>query len=603
MTQMPSTSSTSTPLPNEEPPLPVGNLTAEVLAGLRARAEGDLYFFAKGVLGLDKLTPRIHRPLCRLLELAYVALRGKPFDECGLLAPWSEYVSVLRDALRRQNVPREEWSRRIAHTKMHGIQYLAILIPRGWFKTTLASIAFPLWCGVKHTQLRFLLAQNTFSNACAKGRALAQHVEGGELLRALFPEVLPDSKCRWSDEGRTLRRSAAWAESTFEFAGTQTQVTSRHFDVVIEDDTVAPAKDKLSEDNVLPSQVDVAQAIGWHRLVSPLQNDPKTFVNVVVGTRWFELDLLRWVMDNEKHFFVYRRACREDGRGESATEGAVTFPERFGAEELERLAVSCGPYLFSCLYMNNPMSSSEMLFRADQFHYYDEPPPLARLMTFTTVDLANDPADCKGPPDYNVVLTCGKHLTTGEVFVLDYFRKRCAPSEVIEAIIYHVRTYKSIAVGIETTGYQRSIKPWLRERQRQTKTYFAVTDLSHTTKSKVRRIQGLQPYVASGQLAVAPWMGVLVSELCMCTPTASLGVNDDVADALASQVEMWRVTPSVEEARVRDHAPDVSSYEYLEMEMERARAAYREKEAAKVGPMNVPIGWGAMVEYRVFDGN
>jgi len=592
-------SSPSESCPSGEAPSAVATpagLTADTLAALRARALGDLYFFCKGVLGLDKMDPEIHRPLCRLLELCAVALSKRPFPEAGLTTPWPQFAAVLRDTFRRRGIARERWPELLRRAYTRGISKLALLLPRGWFKTTLTSIAFPCWLGVRDPNVRCLLAQNTFTNAASKGRALGQTFDGGELLRALFPAVLPGKHSRWSDEGRCLARSAAWAESTYEFAGAGTQVTSRHYDLIIEDDTVAPAKDDLSADNVLPSKEAVDQAIGWHRLVQPLLVDLSSSVSIVVGTRWWELDLLRWVMDNEPSFLVYQRGCRENDAGVPDPQGHLTWAARFDTEVLQNLEHSLGPYLFSCLYYNLPMSSSDMLYRLEQFKYYDMHPQLHDLLTFTTVDLANDPADCKGPPDYNVVLTCGKHRSTGDIYVLNYFRARCGLTEVIDAIFKHVEMYHPLTVGIETQGYQKAMLPWVRQRQRDTRTYFHVTPLTHNVRSKSRRVQGLDPWISFGRLYLAPWMTVLTSELCMFTPRESLGTNDDVADALSMQAELWRVTAA--EAEQKRVAPlDRGTFDYYLAEAE------RERPHDDVGPLGVPFAWGQAVSRRIYVSN
>ena len=560
------------------------SLSPETLRDLKERAKGDLFFFAKGVLGFDRLHPRIHKPLCRLLELY------GGYNE-SLAHPWAVYRKVLYETFRRAGVPEEEWEKRALRVYHQGTQFLMILMPRGWYKTTLVSISYPIWRGVRDSNVRVLLTQNTSTNAKSKGNALASAIMGNDLFKALFPEVLPGPTEKWSEDGRTLKRPKAFAESTYEFAGTRTQVTSRHFNVIIEDDTVAPDKDDLGENSILPSKADVTQAIGWHRLVPPLLDEIRADQSVIAGTRWFVLDLLAWVMANEKQYVVYQWAVREDKDGKPDSKGELTWPERFDSHLLSNLAASLGPYLYSCLYMNTPVQSDDMLFRPEWVRYYDVEP--SRLMTFTTVDFGNDPTDTKGAPDFNVILTCGKDMQEGKVFVLDYSRERCSPSRTIELIFGHVRKWHPVTVGMESVAFQKSMAFWLRQHMVTHNEYFSVTQLAHNKKSKAARIRGLQPAMSSGTLYFRAGQQALINEL-MVYP---LGTNDDLADALAMQLELWRVTPSSREKAVASEGGPCDFDTMIA-----AATAQQKKVDRERGLRGPPPAWGGSVPILVFEG-
>jgi predicted phage terminase large subunit-like protein len=478
-------------------------LTPDELDSIREQAKSDLFFFAKGILGFDKLTPNIHLPLCLELE---------------------QYETQHR---------------------------LEITLPRGWFKTTVVSKAYPVWRAIRDPNVRILLAQNTFTNAESKLKTIDDIFNINPLFRMLFPELLPDTKCQWTSASKTVRRTkSSGDEGTFEAAGTRTQVTSRHYDCIIEDDTVAPDQDDLGEQNLCPTKDDIAQAIGWHRLVPPLLVHPMESQNIVVGTRWFEKDLISWIHENEHSYFkFYERAVRETG-GIPNENGEYTFPERFGEAVCDHLKVSMGPYLFSCLYMNKPMRSEDMVFHPEWFEYYET--ESKQLVTYTTVDPAGDPEDSKGEPDFNVVMTCGKDLSRGTIFVLDYKREKCSPGRLIDMIFEQVRRWNPVKVGVESVAYQKSLCYWIRERQKQEDKFFLVDTIVNNRKSKNARIMGLQPLVQSRTLVFRRWMTSLVNELL----SFPLGKNDDLADALAMQLNLWAMTRSRSEAKKQMIAND-----------------------------------------------
>lgn len=480
---------------------------------LREKSRNDLYFFAKGVLGFDWLVPHIHMPICHLLE----------------------------DPKNTR---------------------LTIVLPRSWLKSTLCSIAYPIWAAVRDPDIRILIVQNSHANACKKLAVIRGKFETCALFRALFPELLPDKTCVWTNDALCIPRKTQSAESTFEAAGTKTKVVSRHYNKIIEDDTVSPDLDDMTEGALLPSKSDVDQAIGWHRQALPLLVNALTDQILIVGTRWFEKDLISWNHENEKSYKRYIRAVRETN-GIADEEGDCTYPERFPKSILEELAAALGPYLYSCLYMNKPLRSSDMVFQLEWFEkcYYETPP--RDIVCYTTVDLAGDPEESKGDPDWNVVMTTGKDLRSGRVYVLDFFRARCNPGDLIHALFEHVRRFHPVRVGIESIAYQKSLMYWVRERMRADNLYFMVEPITHGKRSKNTRIQGLQPLVADARLMFRRHHRALVSELT----AFPLAAYDDLSDALSMQLPMWALTRSKAEDRKTDPSKDIFSLDHALKEL------------------------------------
>lgn len=480
-------------------------LSKSDIADLRRKGQESLYFFAKGILGFDRLVPEVHRQVC---------------DE-------------LQDY------------RNHSQTK--------VTLPRGWYKTTICSCAYPLWRAIedlpKSANVRVLVAQNTYKNACKKLAKISALVKGNALFRALYPEVLPDNKCRWSQDALCLNRPGAYDEATFEAAGTGTQVTSRHYNLIIEDDTVAPEIDDLGIENVAPGPEEIAKAIGWHRLTLPLLDDISTSQNLVVGTRWAELDLLSWIEDNEDYHSL-TRAALEDESGQPDYNGKVVW-SRFDRDTLKKLEKALGGYMFFSLYLNSPLKSADQSFKPEWWRTYLTEPQ--GLICYITIDLAGDPATLKGDkPDYNVVMTCGKDMDSGNVYVLDYFRKRCSPGEVIDALFRQVGMWHPVKVGLEAVAYQGSLEYFIKERMKKQSLWFSVEGITHGKRSKFQRILGLQPMMEAGTLFFREWMRDLRTEL-MAYPR---GANDDLPDTLSMQLRFWAMTRSKKELRERDMVND-----------------------------------------------
>jgi predicted phage terminase large subunit-like protein len=252
---------------------------------------------------------------------------------------------------------------------------------------------------------------------------------------------------------------------------------------------------------------------------------------------------------NEPQYECIERSCREDKDGVSDPRGVVTYPERFDEDVLAEYEATLGPYFFSTLMLNRPVGIGDMLFRADWFPEYEELPPRQSFHVFTTIDPATDPelsTSRADDLDYSVVMTCGKDMVTGDIYVIDYFRERCNPGDMAAAVFEHVLTYRPIVVGYEDVAYQKSLDYWLKELMRQRGQFFVLEPIKRgTRKSKETHILGLQPIAAAGVLHVRPWMTALITEFL----SFPRGAHDDLIDALSMQTQLWRRTRAKREGQ------------------------------------------------------
>lgn len=440
----------------------------------------SFYFFAKAILGFSLLERRIHLPICQVLE---------------------------------------------QHSRNNRV---LVELPRDWFKSTLVTVAYPMWRWIKNAEIRCLIVLNTFTNACGKLLMISDLVRKRALFRACYPDVLPDSTCIWKAEKLCGKRRGSYHEGTFEAAGAGTQVTSRHYDIIIEDDTVAPEKDNLKGQIMQPTRQQVEKAIGWHRLAAPLLMHPLQSQIIVVGTRWLEGDLIDWILKNEPSYKYIRRAAREDKNGNPSPVGDCVWPERFGDAVLDALQRSLGTYMFSTLFLGNPIPETAQLFRKSWISYYD-PGSLPKQMLFlTVVDAAGGESDGAAAPNKSVVLTVGIDQETGYAYVCRYDAGTYNPGEHISKIFEHNRMFSPIKVMIEVNAYQKTLAWWTKARMRETGEYFLVEPVQNI-RSKEERVRGLQPFFAGGFILIRPDMVELETELL----TFPRGQTDDIVDALS----------------------------------------------------------------------
>ncbi len=452
-------------------------LDEDTIETLRKRGRESLFFFARGILGFSDFTSHIHKPIC--------------------------------DALQ------DEDNRRIV-----------IILPRDWFKSSIGSIAYPIWRAINNPDVRILVVQNSMSNARKKLQSIKQMIEKNKLLRALYPHLIPGKKSVWTAECLTVQREGAFPEGTFEAAGTGTAVTSRHYDMIIEDDTISPQKDEMTGVIQQPTGLEIEKAIGFHRLVHPLLLHPQKSKIVVIGTRWCQRDLLSWITENSPDYLVLSRSARENGE--------VVW-DRYNESVLKELEVNMGPYMFSTLFLNEPLSGINCVFNREWYRYYQTMEHNLDLVYCTSVDPASAKKEESSDPDYTVVLTTAISRKTNDIYIIHYSRGRMNPGEQVDAIFNHYRAYKPLVVKVEAIAYQRTLVYWVRKRQEKLNMIFYIEPIKGMIGSKVDRIRALQPYFAAGKISFKTDMIDLEREL-LAFPN---GAHDDIIDALSMQLSFW----------------------------------------------------------------
>lgn len=140
----------------------------------------DFYFFARGIIGKDYMTPELHEPLCRFLQL----------------------MEILRKI---------------------------IVLPRSFLKSTLGCIVLPIWLSLHNPDIRILIVCNIIENAMNHLRQIKSIFETNDVFRSLYPWIIPNiRKVMWSDHSVEVKRTMGWGEATFNAAGLGTNIVSTH---------------------------------------------------------------------------------------------------------------------------------------------------------------------------------------------------------------------------------------------------------------------------------------------------------------------------------------------------------------------------------------
>ena len=437
----------------------------------------------------------------------------------------------------------EEFHGGLCKFMQHSKKDKLVVLPRTFLKTTIAAAYYALWRAVRmailyKTYIRVLITSNTTPNAQKTVRTIRDIVENNEMFHLFFPDMVPNfSKVRWSDSCACLTRPVDYPEGTFESAGIGTNIIRRHFNLIIEDDTVAPKKDELTGEEAMPSKDDIEKAVGFHKLTIPLLINEED-ERVVIGTRWASYDLINYVMENEK-FDTFNRKCRKK-------DGSPTY-KKFSRERLDNIKAGMGLYMFSMLYENNPLAKEFMAFNPDWFRYYEDSEMPEEESGLVTLDPA-DPPTGKKSQDYSAIVSV-KHTKKG-LFVRRYRRKRVSDKQMIDETFEVADLDNCRKIRMETNRYAHLAAAFREEMKKRDK-YYSIEEVKAKGNKEARIKNRLSPLFENGVIWIKRGMRELEEELT----TFPYGKHDDLIDALAWQVGDRTATEYEREQKKRPPLP------------------------------------------------
>lgn len=289
----------------------------------RQLCQRSLYYLCKEVLGYHDLTPHIHGDFCFFLT----------------------------------------------HPKFG--RFRQATLPRSWFKTWVGTIGKSIWLTLpdeeglysdiypyKGPDVRILIASNVIDNAAKMVHKVKAEWENNERLKAAFPDLLPDyNKTRWSDHAAEVRRSIKATEATYTAVGVGGSVISQHFDHLLEDDLIYAKKDDFTGQELMPTQEDIDNAIGWHKLAFSLLSDPGRGAIDNIGTRWAPQDLVHYIRTQEKQYQCFEISA------EDAKTGEPVWPQRYSAEVLSQIRATQGHRIYECFPAEAPVLMADWVYK------------------------------------------------------------------------------------------------------------------------------------------------------------------------------------------------------------------------------------------------
>ena len=507
------------------PALPTSSVADEVYETTRRRAQQSLYFFTTAILGWNKVQQVPHLELCNFIQST------EP---------------------RRRKV---------------------VLIPRDCYKSTIGSKSFPLWIliqdswnGLPGREHRILLSSFSAENARKQVKSIRQQCERNDLLRWLFPEIIPDfGRTTWTDSNLLFPRSGSYGEDTIEAAGVDTHIVSRHYTVQIKDDL---EDQKSAESPTVRERVKT-----YYKACEALFVDEREAYDLLIGTRWGIDDVYADIRKNEGDTYDFivrplhwtRDELLQDWKESRENEEPPTygmdvdtwapesnktyffFPNLFPEESCKRIRAKQGAWMYSMLYLNNPKDPSLAEFKERDFRWFNydtegnlkiendegnvEIIPFDSLKRILHWDPALGAKDAKRAcRNAQVVLAQDKF---GRLFLLEAWAEVKDPTLLLTRFIGFHQRYRPAIASIEDAGFQRILKFPLYYKMRELNHTFAVHD-TPPIGDKDARIRSLIPYVEAHDFFVRRGLRDFMEE-AKGFPIALL---KDLLDATAAAVSL-----------------------------------------------------------------
>jgi hypothetical protein len=475
-------------------------LTPQNVADLRALGEIDSFFFAKTILGYDQVREETHTELCAFLD--------------------------LDPSVRK-----------------------LVLMPRGHLKSTICTISRSLQHACRNPHhYRCLIANENATKAEAFLHEIKQHWLKNELLRQLYPELVPTKLqgpgSDWSMTMASVNRNAVYKESTWTTVGAGGSGVGLHFNHIIPDDIVG------EQHKQSPAEMNKVKI--WNRSIEELLDHQDKDEICWVGTRKTPddvyADMQEWLMD----LAVFVREPIEDGR--------PIFPLKFSMQRLMHI-MEHRPEEWAHDFMNNPVgkggvdwgkgSVQEFWWTGDgrgvEFRAKGE----LRRWTFGELDIVVtvDPNSGKPlAPDKAAVIVHGVS-PDDEIFVLEARSGRPSPDGLIDWTFEAAKRWRPRVIGIEDAGQQNTLQ-YFEKHCIEQDTHFRVEPLKHkNTEKEVRTRNALDTPIKRRKLYLMRTQLELRMQIEMF-PQLSTHKKDEI-DCLSYGPEIYRKGVRLEDTERR----------------------------------------------------
>ena len=402
-------------------------------------------------------------------------------------------------------------------------QNLVIAAPRGFAKSTVVSIVYPIWLGITAKKKNILIVSASEKLASEILRKIKTEFELNEKLKQTFGDLRTD---KWSETHIILKSGV-----TIIARGAQAQIRGFHPDCLIADD--------IESDEEVESEEQRKKLKSW-LLKACLNTLLPGSQFIMVGNIIHPLSLLNDLLSSDQGWTKRRFKAYVDSMQEP---GYELWPVERSHEWLQKKKKEIGSWAFAAEYMNDPIFDETAPIKPEQIREWKELPPQLNLV------IALDPAyDEDEKSDYKVAALVGMDQNANR-YLIHYIRTHDSLGDYMDSVLNLWLQHKGqvTAIGIPNSGIEKQFFQSFIDKATSRKLYPPIVELSNSfiTQSgtsvrakKKRIIASLQPLFEAGKYFIHPTHLEAREELL----TIGSSRWDDLVDSMAYAEQV--ITPS-----------------------------------------------------------
>ncbi len=227
---------------------------------------------------------------------------------------------------------------------------LCVAMPPRHSKSSLITLAFPLWLIFHDASLNILIVNNSAALSEKFGIALRELIKKfGKEFNVYLSDVKSSSTyLMFTKDDDEL------CTGSIRLVGAGGSITGQDVDMLIIDDPYEGFND------ITPGLLE--KKINWFKTIIEQRIEPQTKL-ILLHTRWNSNDLQGYLKENESedYEFISFPALYPDGE--------PLWPERYTKEELIKKKESLGERLFNAIYQQEPLDDKGDFFNLNKIHW------------------------------------------------------------------------------------------------------------------------------------------------------------------------------------------------------------------------------------------
>jgi len=404
-----------------------------------------------------------------------------------------------------------EWFKLVTEKKV------AIAAPRGLAKSTVFSFFYPLFCLLVEKQ-EIVLVSSSQRVAERFMSQIIKEIENNRLIIRDFGDQIGD---KWTSEWIKLKDGGE-----LQCIGADGKIRGMRPGILLIDD-IENDENVRSEDYRKKLKDRFQKA--WYYLLKPEGQI------VVIGTLLHPLSLLTEILDRKgfESFTTRKYSMLVNDRGLPDIQGRSVWEEQWPTALLYQERDDCIE-AFEQERMNNPIPDEMRKFAESDIVYYERIPMVVEYTM--TIDPAVDTDPNKDYTAFTIVGTDEEQV----MYIVEAYRARMEPGEVIDKMFQLYDIYKPHTIGIEDVAVSKLYRKYFELESKKRGVYPNIKamklQMARSGRSKQYRIEALRPFFKQGRVRMLKNHIDLKGEL-LSFPT---GRHDDIIDALALNLEIIR---------------------------------------------------------------